>query len=255
MPANYKFFPCQIDGDVAFVYVDVAAHDRIARLPGVLMKLKVFYKAPRSNGLPSSAEFDAVRAIEVRIERFSRTPDRYVGRITRSGFREFYVYTRRGKTAWKAFAAKLSEESGYAMKLRLGADKSHSAYLRELYPSPEAWQVISDIDVITRLQKEGDLEGRRRRIDHWSYFDHAGAARRFTSWAAKNGFKQEPRLSGIEDDGKHCVRLYHVGTTIQRELSWHTQQLHRKAEELGGSYDGWETKVVKRKPRGPKKKS
>ncbi len=146
-------------------------------------------------------------------------------------------------------------KSGHTIKLRLGADKTHRAYLRELYPTPEAWQLISDIDVLDLLERDGDLESVRRRIDHWSYFDDARTAQRFASWAEMNVFRHEARLSGVEDDGRHCVRLYHVGTTIQREVCWHTNQLHRKADALGGSYDGWETKVVKRKPRGRNKKS
>jgi hypothetical protein len=83
---HYKFFPCQIEGDAAFVFVDVDAHERVDRLR-----------------------------------------DRYVGRITRSGFREFYVYTRRSKTVWQEFLARQEKKSGYDLGLRFTAGKSHRA--------------------------------------------------------------------------------------------------------------------------------
>lgn len=243
---TFKFFPCEIDGDAAFVYVDVAAHAKVEQLPGSLVRIKLHYKSPRSNGLPTGEEFNAARAIEVALENFARRGrDRYVGRITRSGFREFHIYTRRSKAAWQEFLDRQTKKSGYSLTLRLTSDKSHRVYLRDLYPTPDAWQVISDIDVITLLQKEGDREAVRRRIDHWSYFADAKAGAKFIRWAVKNGFKHDAKASGADDDGKYCARLYHVGSTRQREISWHSISLNRAAEDFHGCYDGWETKVVR----------
>ena len=244
--ATFKFFPCQIDGDSAFVYVDVDAHAKVKQLPGSLARIKLHYKAPRSDGLPTREEFDAARAIEVALENFARRGrDRYVGRITRSGFREFHVYTRRNKSVWQEFLERQTKKSGYSLTLRLTSDKRHRVYMRELYPTADAWQVISDIQVITLLQKEGDREAVRRRVDHWSSFGDEKAAAKFIRWAAKSGFKHDGKASGTDDDGDYCARLYHVGTTRQRELSWHSIALNRAANDHGGSYDGWETKVVK----------
>jgi hypothetical protein len=244
---SWKFFPCQIEGDAAFVYVDVDALEHIDRAPGTLLRVRLIYKAPRPNGLPTREEFDVAIAIEKRLARFAkRGGDRYVGRVTRSGFREFHVYTRRGKAAWQEFLAKLAKKTGYSFELKITSDKRHAAYKKALYPTPDAWQVITDIDVITLLQREGDMEAVRRRIDHWSYFDTAKAASRFAAWAAKAGYKHDAKLSGVDEQGEHFVRLYHVGTTRQREISGHSITLNRKAADLGGRYDGWETKVVKR---------
>jgi hypothetical protein len=244
---SWKFFPCQIEGGAAFVYVDVNALEDIDRAPAALARVRLIYKAPRPNGLPTGAEFKAAIAIEKSLARFAkRGRDRYVGRITRSGFREFHVYTRRRKTAWQEFLAKVAKKTGYSLELRITSDKRHAAYRKALYPTPDAWQVIGDIDVITLLEREGDMEAIRRRIDHWSYFGSAKAASRFAAWAVKSGYKHDAKLSGVDDRGEHCVRLYHVGTTRQREISGHSITLNRKASDLAGRYDGWETKVVKR---------
>lgn len=247
MAESWKFFPCQIEGDPAFVYVDVNALEQIERAPKTLARVRLIYKAPRPNGLPSGEEFDAAIAIEKSLARFAkRGRDRYVGRVTRSGFREFHVYTRRGKAAWQEFLAKLSKKTRYSFELKISSDKWHGAYRKALYPTPDAWQVITDIDVLTHLKREGDMEAIRRRVDHWAYFDTAKAAARFAAWAVKSGYKLRAKSSGVDDDGEHCVGLYHVGTTRQREISGHSIALNRKASELAGRYDGWETQVVKR---------
>ena len=42
----------------------------------------------------------------------------------------------------------------------------------------------------------------------------------------------------------YCVRLYHVGPVQSGYVSSHTLAPQRKAAELGGNYDGWETQVL-----------
>ena len=70
--SDWKFFPCQIGEDLAFIYVDVAAGKDIRRAPPMLAKVRLTYQAPRPNGLPTQEEFEAVRAIEEKLERFAR---------------------------------------------------------------------------------------------------------------------------------------------------------------------------------------
>ena len=246
--SNWKFFPCQIGSDIAFVYVDVAAEKDIKRAPTTLVKVRLTYKAPRPNGLPTSEEFEPVRAIEQTLERFARRGrDRYVGRITRGGYRVFYFYTRQKKNVWAELLERLVHKSGYGLALVVKSDRRHAGYRKDLYPTPDDWQVITDISVVELLRSKGDMEGVRRRIDHWAHFPNAKSAAKFVAWALTGPLKHDARASGVNEDGEHGVRLYHVGTTRQKELSHHSIQLNRKATELGGSYDGWETRLVTRK--------
>jgi len=246
--SDWKFFPCQIGSDIAFIYVDVAAAKDIKRAPPTLVKVRLTYKAPRSNGLPTNEEFEPVRAIEQSLERFARRgKDRYVGRITRGGYRIFFFYTRRKKNVWGELLDRLVHKSGYELALAAKSDRRHAGYHQELYPTADDWQVITDIAVVEALRRAGDTEGVRRRIDHWACFPNAKSAAKFVKWALTGPHKHDAASSGVDGDGEHCVRLYHVGTTRQQELSDHTIELNRKATELGGRYDGWETQVVRRR--------
>jgi hypothetical protein len=47
------------------------------------------------------------------------------------------------------------------------------------------------------------------------------------------------------DDGKFRVRFSNEGTLRLPDITSHTIALRRKASELGGDYDGWETPVCK----------
>jgi hypothetical protein len=118
-------------------------------------------------------------------------------------------------------------------------------YFRELYPTADDWQVIKDMRVIDAAKERGDPGTAMRQIDHWTYFDNEASARTFVEWAEKNGFANDAEYSGVREDSKYCVRLHHRGTLELRDLTHHTIQLRRKAEELGGDYDGWETPVEK----------
>ncbi len=41
------------------------------------------------------------------------------------------------------------------------------------------------------------------------------------------------------------VRSSHSGTMIPDDISGRTMAQHRKARELGGDYDGWDTSVMR----------
>jgi len=107
-------------------------------------------------------------------------------------------------------------------------------------------QVISDLEVLKVLWKEGDKGTASRQIDHWAYFPSSAAAQQFSQWVQARGY----RLDQVDttDDEKFCVRFFHVGTCELAEISSHTLALRRSASELGGEYDGWETSVCRATP-------
>ena len=96
----------------------------------------------------------------------------------------FYFYTRRKKNEWGELLDRLAHKSGYELALSLKSDRRHAGYLKELYPTPDDWQVITDIGVVEALRREGDMEGVRRRIDHWAHFPTAKSAAKFVTLGA-----------------------------------------------------------------------
>lgn len=245
MSDNWEFFPCAMGEDRAYIFIDLGIADSIDKAPTLNVRIVLTYKAPRPDGLPTNEEFNPVSAIEDHIKDFSDlAEDWYVGRVTVSGRRYFYVYTNRDQQSWQEFVATLSAETGYEIKTDFREDANHSAYFDDLYPTPDDWQVIKDQQVIEELNRHGDDGTAVRKVDHWIYFDDKEKLRNFLKWANSDRFTYEPENSHKTDDGRFCVRLFHEGTIRLADITSHTIALRRKAEELGGKYDGWETPVM-----------
>ena len=231
--------------DQAFIFLNTGIANSIHLAPAFLAKLRLAYKAPKENGLPSKEEFEQVSAIEDRIEAFSKEGhDWYVGRVTVGGRRVFYVYTSRDESSWRQFLEQLEVESGYDLRLTYGEDPERKGYHDDLYPTDDDWQVINDLQVIENLESHGDDGSEPRKIDHWICFDDEPSSKDFVIWAESDSFTEEPGQSHVTDDGRYCVRLFHHGTVKIDDISRHTLALRRKAAELGGDYDGWETLIL-----------
>ena len=248
MSDQWKFFMCQMGENLASIMVDVGISEDIQKTPSNLAIVALSYKQADERGLPTNAEFDAVSALEERIEAFVRLDgDAYVGRITKEGQRIFFIYTRRAEAPWAHFVEQLASSSGYELELQLEKDPEHSHYWKYLYPTPDDWQVIADMDVIEAMEKAGDDPEAEHSIEHFAYFPDEASAKRFVDWATSDRFTYVEKESGWTEDKTFGVRLNHVGNTIQREVSSFTIALRRRAEEFGGDYDGWGASIVPRK--------
>ena len=246
MSDQWEYFPCTMGEDQAFISVDVGVKGSVHQAPKNLCKVRLKYRHLHPTGLPTNEDFEPAKVVEDRLEAFATAAkDWYVGRVTVAGHRFFYFYTLQNQAAWIRTVEKIAAQCGFALSVDYQPDAEHAMYFRELYPTADDWQVIKDMRVIDAAKAEGDSGTAKRQIDHWTYFDNETSARPFIEWAESNGFMHDVEYSGAGDDGKYCVRLHHRGTLELRDLTHHTIQLRRKAEELGGDYDGWETPVEK----------
>src|SRR5690349_7232074 len=157
MSDEWKFFMCSMGDHLASILVDVGISKTIGKTPSTLATVRVTYQQPDDRGLPTNAEFDAVSALEGQLEAFVKLGrDSYVGRITSQGERTFFIYTKRDEPRWDKFVEQLAENTGYALGLLVEEDPEHSHYWKYLYPTPDDWQVIQDMDVCEALKKNGD---------------------------------------------------------------------------------------------------
>ncbi len=247
MSDEWKFFMCNMGENLASIMVDVGISDDIARAPPNLATVTLTYKQPDERGMPTNAEFDAVVALEDRLDTFVKLDeDAYVGRITKEGQRIFFVYTHRAEAPWAHFVEQLASSTGYKLELQLEKDPEHTEYWKYLYPTPDDWQVIADMKVVEQLEKAGDDREAEHVIEHFAYFPDESSATRFVAWATSDRFTHVEKESGWTEDKNFGVRVNHVGNTIQSHVSSHTIALRRKAEEFGGEYDGWGTAAVVR---------
>ena len=194
--------------------------------------------------MPTNEEFQPLKVLEDDLQALVQQHESiYVGRVTVDGHRHFYIYTSDSEAEWSSRLDALVQSRGYPLALVLKADESHEGYWQELFPTEDDWQVIKDLRVIEALEKEGDDGTASRCIDHWAFFPSQSAAEEFSDWAREHGYGSV--TTDIEDDGRFGVRFSHEGTVRLPDITSHSIALRRRASELGGDYDGWETPVCK----------
>lgn len=246
MSDHWEFFPCTLNDERAFIFVDVGIAEAIDQAPPTLVKVRLVYQNVHENGLPMDEDFGTASAIEDRLEEFAlNVEDWYVGRLTAGGHRDFYFYTNQSQMDWATRLRELTEETGFQLKIAFRDDPDHEAYLQDLHPTEDDWQVIKDLRVIETVAEHGDDGHEARPIDHWTYFNTQADAAPFIAWAESEDFLFQAEHSHTTDSGEYCVRLQHEGTLELDDITNRTIALARKAAECGGRYDGWETPVIK----------
>lgn len=247
MSDQWEYFPCQMGEHTAFIFFDHGIARQIDDIAvEQLCKIRVLFKQPKENGLPTNEEFDALVAIEDDIEAFmAEHHGYYVGRITVDGARHFHCYIDLAEDDIRKFIANLREQHDYQLGYFVEQDSEKMAYWDELYPTKDDWQVISDIRVLDRLQEHGDNPQISRRVDHWIYFPEPGQRDAYCQWLESEGYHLQGMIEADEDQNRYGVQAYHESQAILQEISHHTLKLARKAEELAGDYDGWETSIEK----------
>lgn len=244
MSDQWIFYPCQMGGQRASIFYDHGIRESINNIaPPHLLNIRVAFKAPRSDGMPANEEFEALNAFEDDLRMVAQQHESiFVGRVTVDGNRHFYIYTPDAEEDWSERVDMLRARHKYAVAWAHKRDERRNGYWKELYPTEDDWQVIQDLGVIEALRKGGDNGRASRQIDHWAFFPSRALAEEYSDWLRERGYT----LDGIEDDDDRIsVRFKHYGTTRLEDISSHTISLQRKARELGGNYDGWETPVCK----------
>ena len=62
MTDHWEFFPCMMGEDQAFIFTDVGVKDQLSeQAPERLLKVRLDYKAPSENGLPTEEEFEPAK--------------------------------------------------------------------------------------------------------------------------------------------------------------------------------------------------
>jgi len=237
---HWELFPTQIRDKTAFVFYDEGISGRIdeADLPDLLK-----FKVQPPDGLPLDEEFETLHAVKGQLTpRIEQLGGLFVGRVTFDGHRNFHFFLPAGADP-KQLLSKLAEETGYEMEFSVRPDPEKSGYWQDLYPDDDERQIITDLNLLQLLEKHGDNPETERQIEHMAFLPTGEAQESFRKWIDAEGYK----LIGTNriDEGKlrFSIEFTHVGRTLLNEVNVHTLAISRKARELGGDYDGWETTV------------
>lgn len=222
-------------------YAEVANGD----LRNNLLIVKLPFKNPTEFGMPTREEFPQLLAVDEALQsQFTQAGGVYAGRVTFGGNRYFYFYLGMPEEKAAEIVGDVSVSTSYSLPYFYEPDKDKQRYWKELYPTDDDWQVIEDLKVLDALAKHGNVESKEREVMHWAYFSDELSCNAFAVWAKGENYKLH--FKGKDEDGIGCMVKYsHIGPTRLAEITTHTIKSNRKAKELGGRYDGWETKIEK----------
>jgi hypothetical protein len=240
----WHMFPAQMGDHRAFItynhgYSEIAKNDH----RNFLLVVRVKFKNPKSNGMPTDEEFPALSDIDEKLEEsLTKKGAVYVGRITVDGYRYFYFYLDFPKEIASEAVSIVSTGTSYKLQSVYREDSAKDTYWKDIYPNSDSWQVIQDMRVLDSLEDEGDKPDKPREVIHWAYFPDMKTANHFGEWVKSNPYT----LISIEftdDEGKVGVHFSHIGTMVMEDITHHTIGINRKVTEMKGDYDGWETSV------------
>lgn len=243
---DWDFYACRIDDHPASVFVDLGLR-RIAPLATLptqyLVRLPML--AARPDGLSSNAEYPTLCAIEDAFTAAIAPLDaQFVGRTTHRGFRTFYFYCADTTAVGRALEAAIAGFPSYAAQYYWADDAEWKTYLEFLHPSDRDRHLIQDRRTCDALEREGDVPGAIRKIDHWIYLPDEKAAAEFLSAARALGYDEEPtpaRSTAALPCGV-CISKHTSAEVVAVNKT--TVELYELAHRYGGDYDGWESPVM-----------
>ena len=177
---------CLVEKETASMFLDLG-YARVAPLAEKpwLIRVRLACRAVRENGLPTSDEMTALQDLEEEV--LSRVEGRaslsLVGSVTTGGAREIVFYASTDDALKEDELTMVVPKRRAAPFLVAEEDPAWEYYLQFMQPSAEEYRRMLDTRVLRNLDRDGDVSSTPRRVDHWVYFEDAGARDRFVAWA------------------------------------------------------------------------
>lgn len=239
----------ETEGALAFITFDDGIALTINDSPlKISFKLKIEMGETNENGMPTSREAERLAPFDESIEaKLLQFGGLYLGRITTDHNRWILALVPDDYDQLGDELAQLAKNAAYPMAIFVTPDPDKKVYWDDLYPSADNRQVMNDITVLNALYESGDTPSEPRPVEHWSYFEIETSALDFADWLQDAGYTAiTVEMSEASPAAPQwLVRSQHQGTMLLDDISAHTLNHKHKSEEFGGTYDGWETEVVK----------
>lgn len=247
MSDDWEIYPSTRDGHLVWTSFDRGLAAEIALVvPRTCVRLCLDLRAPSPKGMPDASEFDDLNRFEDALVPFvEERGGLYAGRSTVQGQRWFICYAEIFERDLQAFSERMRTETGYDATWQRTDDPERRAYWDELFPTANDESVIQDLKAFEAVRSCGDSGTQPRPIVHWAYFPDRVAASTFEAFVRQQGYLSLGIEKTTEANTPFSVRFERTDTPALGEFTQSNVHLRRRASELGGTYDGWETKVIK----------
>ena len=228
MSDHWDFYFSSIDDEPASVFMDLGIRGTlpIENLDHFAW-LRLYMKSPRSDGLSSTDESEALYNVEDALAgaaQASTMKMQYVGRCTSAGTRDFYFYSADGPGSEALLQEALSPFSGYEFETGSRPDADWEVYIEFIYPTERERQGIENRRVLDSLADNGDRAEVVREVCHWIYFREAKARNEFAAAVTEKGYRELSRVDDDESPSRPfgitiCHRIDVLPATIDTQAS------------------------------------
>lgn len=201
-----------------------------------------------AEGLPGPSALNSLNKISDSIVALiSRKTDALLaGTFTYQCERKDYFYVKDTNGLKEAVKGLLDEHfKGYIAAFLVKKDREWDAYLNFLYPNEETRDYMGNQKIIQRLQKAGDKPELPRLIDHFLLFKTEADRECFAYTAISKKFTITAK---VNSDNKAFPFSLHISRTDRADLTSMnnlTRWFREQVAKCRGTYDGWETIVIK----------
>jgi hypothetical protein len=248
---NWDVYMAQYEKGVGSTIVNMSLKGNapIKQFP-FLLKTGVKLIACSEDGLPTKGEFETLYQISDRMKSIidSNFKNKSAGTFSYQCDRMDYYYIDDTIGIRKLLELAFQKEfPKYQYSITLRTDENWEAYLAFLYPNEEIYEYMTNQKVILNLTKEGDDLSKPRQVDHWLYFKTEAARNKFILYALKEKYKIESKKFVKDASLNYQLQISRTDIVETGAITKITSELRKKAKELNGEYDGWETFVVREK--------
>ncbi len=246
---NWDVYIANYDGKPGSVTLDMDLYRNSPdKLFPFILVTGVSYKNCRPDGFPNNDEFDNLYKIsdDILAEVKLKTSMKLAGSFTYDCERLEYVYLQ-DTIGLRAELEKIYSEkyAVYKPYINIQSDPEWEAYLDFLYPSAEIRESMENEKILKQLTEAGDDLSKPRPVAHWIYFTTQNDLDKFATFAKSSGFTIVSSEKISSDTRPFQLQISRIDSVQSDAITELTISLRKKAKELNGEYDGWETSVEK----------
>lgn len=216
-----------------------------------LFYVKIKYRVTKESDFPIGNKLKKLYLIKDAIfDKMNSVADNYyVGSFMFDGNRFEYYYVK-DASGIEQHIDKLFRNKfrGEKYDVYVKADISWDLYTNFLYPNDEIKNFMSNRDTVIQLKNAGDNILTPRKIEHFATFSTMNDMNLFAAEIEKLAYIVEYKKKTSKEKLPHEIKFYRDNSTTLENVTKFTTELIKLAKNNYGSYDGWETYVLKKKP-------
>jgi len=219
----------------------------------VCVIIRVPFESEEELGLPDTdEEFEALDAMTeafVKVLCGKHKAD-FVGKLLHNFAHSLYFYAPSNEGIEEAVASAIGRFKGREADVTCIDDPEWERIGEDVWPTDIEIRWNADLSVLQSLEEGEDDMTTPREIEHLAVFASLESCEQFAQWAKGEGYTVASPESDDDGDGDggeaYTIEFSKLCAPNIEEIFEQTGAISDAAEELGGTYDGWQCAVIKK---------